>query len=263
MKKIFRKIVRSAFLILFFIFSHLQNSFSATSKNLTVFAEPNMVLALTKIAHIYSQKSNITISVNFSSASDLITNIDSGDPVDIFISAHLEWIEKLRQKGLIDIYNIGYIARDQLVLVTLKTNPAIPEELRSKEISFEQAIKILNKSKSTLIIDFKGNSSGKFSRDFIRGSKFSDISLVEKLAEDKSPILNLIKNSNEYYALLLASQISGDNDLKILAAKKDTNIFYQALAIAGDNMESAREFLKFLKSDEAKKIFNQNGFISD
>jgi ABC-type molybdate transport system substrate-binding protein len=51
--------------------------------------------------------------------------------------------------------------------------------------------------------------------------------------------------------------------LLILATKKNLNIFYQALVIAGDNMEVAREFLKFLKSAEAKKILEQSGFIAN
>jgi len=257
-KKNFFRILFSAIFLLTFLNS---NSFASQSRNLTIFAEPNMVLALTKIARLYSQKSNVIVAVNFNSSSDLITNVDSGEPADIFISAHSGWIETLRQKGLVDIYNSGYIASDNLVLVTAKNNPNVPEELRNPKISLEDALTILNRNKSTLILDFEGNSSGKFSNDLIKNSIFDNLKLYNKLDEDKSSISSSIKSDLESYALLLESQIKNDLYFQILAIKKDENIFYQAMIIAGDNMEIAREFLKFLKSDAAKKILVQNGFL--
>jgi accessory colonization factor AcfC len=36
-------------------------------------------------------------------------------------------------------------------------------------------------------------------------------------------------------------------------------ILYQAAVIAGDNMESAREFLDYLKSKDVKKMFAKGG----
>jgi molybdenum ABC transporter molybdate-binding protein len=240
-----------------------QNSLAATSRNLIVLAEPNMVLAMTKISRLYSQKSNTIVSVNFSSSTDSITNIDSGEPSDVFISAHLGLIGSLHQKGLIDIYNTAFIAKDELVLVAQKTNPNLPKEMLKKDISLEEALKIINQSKSALILDFEGNSSGKFGGDFVRSLNLKDLKLFKKLAEDKSPILSIVKSDPTQYAILLASQVKNDSDLIILARKKSVNIFYQALVIAGDNMEVAREFLRFLKTAEAKKAFQESGFIED
>lgn len=255
--KISAKIFLINFLVLFFASA---NSFAVNSRSLTVFAEPNMSLAITKISRLYSQKSDVIVSANFNSSSDLISNIDSGEPADVFISAHPTWIETLRQKGLVDVYNVGFIAKDALALVTLKSNPNLPEELRSKNLPLEEALKILNQNKATLILDYEGNSSGKFSNDLINALELTDLQIFRKLAEDKSLISANIKSDPSQYALLLISQIKNDPDFEILAIKKDSSLFYQALVIAGDNMEVAREFLKFLKSEAAKKILEQNGF---
>ena len=51
------------------------------------------------------------------------------------------------------------------------------------------------------------------------------------------------------------------NDIKILRVIPDIDIYYQGVVIAGDNMEKARDFLKYLKSDESKNLLNKNGFI--
>jgi molybdate transport system substrate-binding protein len=254
------KIFYRVFLILIFF---TQNSFASQSRNLTVFAEQNMVVALTKITRLYSQRANVIISTNFNSSLDLINDIDSGEPADVFISAHSGLIENLRQKGLVDVYNIGYIAADQLVLVTSKSNQKVIPELLTGKLSLEESLKILDKNKTTLILDDEGSSSGKFSNDLIAGFSFADLKLFNKLNEDKSPILSSIKDNPEDYALLLASQIKNRNDLQILSTKKDSNIFYQGLVIAGDNMEVAREFVKFLKSNAAKSILQQSGFTAE
>jgi molybdate transport system substrate-binding protein len=240
-----------------------QNSFANSSRNITIFAEPNMALALTKIGHLYSQKSNVIVSINFAPSSELINNIDSGEPSDVFISAHPGWIETLRQKGLVDVYNIGYIASDKLVLVASKLNVILPPEFNDKKIMLEEALKILDQNKATLIIDNEGNSSGKFSNDFLKKFSFPDLKIFNKIDEDKSPILSILDGNNQQYALLLTSQVKNKKDLKILATKDDEYIFYQALVIAGDNMEVAREFLKFLKSEIAQNVLRESGFNTD
>jgi molybdate transport system substrate-binding protein len=260
------KKTRSNFRAKFFLINFLAlllsstNCFATNSRNLTVFAEPSMSLALTKIARLYSQQANVVISVNFNSSSELINDIDSGEPADVFISAHPQWVATLRQKGLVDVFNVGFIAKDSLALVTPKSNSSLPKELTKENLTIEEGLKIIDDLNLTLILDYEGNSSGKFSNDFISNLHFFDLKTFRKLAEDKSPILSTIKNDPTHYALLLSSQVNQDSDFKILATKGDIGIFYQALVIAGDNMEVAREFLKFLRGRAAKNILEQNGF---
>ena len=250
---------RIFFLIIPLIFLSSQNSYATNGgRNLTVFAEPNLALALTKIARIYSQKSRTNVSVNFNSSADLIAEIDSGEPADIFISAHPQWIESLRQKGLVDVYNIGFIARDKLVLVASKTNIG-----QAANSSLENVLKTLDQARAALIIDNEGMSSGFFARNFLSPLELNNISLFGKLTEDKTTLLTSVKSNNQNYALLLASQVNNEPTLQIIAKSSGEDIFYQSLVIAGDNMEVAREFLKFLKGADAKSILKESGFLTD
>lgn len=251
-----KKIFLLTFLLLGASISH-----AAPSRNLTIFAEPNLAIALTKISRAYSQKANVIIALNFGSSSNLINNIDSGEPVDIFISAHKGWIDSLHQKGVVDVYNVGYIAQDSLVLVGLKSNPNLPAQLMGTKPSPQEALTILNENRATIILDDEGNSSGFFAKNFLDQSAFPNIKIFSKIAEDKTPFLTIIRSNPENYSLLLESQIKNKNDFHIIAGGADKNIFYQALVIAGDNMEVAREFLKFLKSEQAKFILKSSGFI--
>ncbi|NBV07255.1 MAG: molybdate ABC transporter substrate-binding protein [Proteobacteria bacterium] len=262
-KRLKKNIIKNFFFGFFVLCVFSNNSFAAASKNLTVFAEQNMVPAFIKIARLYSQKNYTIVSINFNSSGELISDVDSGEPADIFISAHAGWIETLKQKGLTDVYNTGHIARDRLVLVTSKNNPNILPQLLQKNLSLEESLKILNQFKATLIIDQENNSSGKCSNDLIKSLELYDLKLFLKLSEDNSAGLNFDNDNPRSYAMLLESQIKNKPNLKVLAKQKASNIFYQALVIAGDNMETAREFLKFLKSKQAKIILSESGFIVD
>ncbi len=230
-------------------------------RNLIIYAEPNLFVALTKIARIYSQNYAVNVAVNFNSSLDFINEIDSGEPADIFISAHPIWIETLRQKGLIDVYNIGYIANDELVLVTSKNNKELSPKLFKKNIMLEEALRLLDENKNNLIIDHEGSSSGIFAKNFLQNFTFENLNIFTKLYEDRNSLVHDLKNDNNAFGILFESQIRKNKDLQILARKKDKNIYYRALVIAGDNMEVAREFLNFLKNPVAQKIFKENNFV--
>lgn len=246
-------------LIIFLLIS--STAHASQSRTLTIFAEPNVALPLTKIARQFSRVSNVIVSINFTSADNLIYNIDNGEPADIFISAHNTSIETLHQKGVIDIYNVGYVAQDQLVVATPKENDLIPQLLKNENISFNDALKVLNNEKAAIILDEDGNSSGFFAKAILAKSALNDVRVFSRIAEDRTSLLSAIKSNKNNYSILLASQIYNKADFKILAKNSDISIFYQALIIAGDNMEVAREFLKFMKSDEAKIYFKSYGFI--
>ena len=250
------------FLIFCIFFSSISTkSFGSQSRNLTVFSEPNMSIALSKIARIFSQKNNVIVSINFSSSFDLINEIDLGAPANVFVSAHPQIIENLRQKGVVDVYNIAYIANDELVLSTSKLNNRFPLKLLKKNITLEEALTVLDENKLNLIVDHEGVSSGIYSKKIIQNLSLGNLKIFNKLPEDQSSLIRDIEDNKDTYGLLFRSQLQNNNNLRILATQKDKNIFYQAFVIAGDRMDVAREFLNFLKTSNSKDILRNSGFI--
>ncbi len=232
------------------------------SKSLIVFAEPNLSIVLTELVRLYSQEHNVITSINFNSPADLIGDIDMGDPADVVITAHKEAIETLKLKGLVDVYNIGNIAKDSINLVTSIKNSQIPTNLLDGDINMDQALSILNERRSTLILDNYGSSSGRYSGDYLRNLNLGKFSVFTKLAEDRSSIVTSVLSDDNHYALLLSTQIKNKSGLRVLASQ-ESDITYKLLVIAGDNMDTARKFLRFLESNqEARQIFATNGLNS-
>lgn len=249
--------IKSFFLLSFVVFLSPK---AFASKSLTIFTEPNLAIAITQIARNFSQEYNVITSVNFNSPTDFVGEIDMGEPADVVITAHDESIETLQLKGLVDVYNIGYIAKDSINLVTSTDNSKIPSTLMDSEIEIGDALKILNDSKSTLILDnYYGSSSGRYCGDYLRSLGLDQFKVFTKLAEDRSPIVSSVIDNEEYYALLLSSQVVNKKELKIISKLKNSEIDYRLFVIAGNNMETARKFLKFFKSSKARKILLASG----
>lgn len=237
------------------------NSYAITPKTLTIFAEPNLSYALTEIAKTYSKESATIVSVQFGSASDLIDRIEDGEASDLFLSAHKTWIDNLKQKGLVDIYNINHVTDDTLTLITSADNISMPQALDTKNLDFYEALAILNKNRLDLLVDNNLSSLGQHSTYLIDYKKFNSIRLFRKLPEDQTPVLDVISKNNRIYGVVLGSQVS--NRFKVISRLENRKIFYQALVVAGDNMDNAREFSNFLKSKKSQKIFRKNGFVGN
>jgi molybdate transport system substrate-binding protein len=228
---------------------------------LTIFSESSMTYALAKIAGHYSKKENVAISVDFNSSFDLINNIDLGEPADIFISSHIDWVKNLTQKGLVDHYSSLNFAKDNLVLVTSKQNKKINLEEISELKNFNNILEVVINKRAPLIIGSEDSSLGRYTKDILIGSKISNFRIFKKLNEDKKSIINFVNNHPEYCAIVMESDIKDDNNIVILSRVPKIKINYHALVIAGDNMDNARRFIKYLKSDEARSILTEYGFI--
>ena len=61
---------------------------------------------------------------------------------------------------------------------------------------------------------------------------------------------------------MLYSEVYDNDQFLIIAKTQRIAVFYQALVIAGENMENARQFSNFLKSDRSQTILQKNGFVA-
>ena len=228
--------------------------------NITIFAEDGMAYPLVKIVRLYSRDNNSTVSTNFNNSFESIKNIEDGEPVDVFIASHPDWIELLKQKGLVDVYSISNIAKDRLVLVTSFKNQKIDFNKISQLSDIKSILTDINHRQIPIIADSPDSSLGKYAKDLLKDLDFDNKNIYYKLAEDRTSIVDFIEQNTEYCGLTLASALKNYSDIKVLKAIDDRDIYYQALVIAGSNMNQARDFVSFFKSEAAKDIFVENGF---
>jgi len=269
--------LKSFYLLIIIIVIAFGNNicYANQSRNLIIFADQSTVFSLTKIARLYSQKYNVATSINFIANSEIeedmtlnqngdshmISRIESGEAADVFISANNQIINELKRKGLIDFYSNSFIAFDRLAIITSKQNQIIKNNKIKFDTSFNNALLQLDQLNAIILTENINNIAGKNAFDRINSLDLKNIQIISKIKEDRSSIYSITKDNPDNYVIALASQVFNRKNIKVIALDSQ-EINYQALAITGDNMNTAREFIKFLKSDIAKKIFNENGFIA-
>ena len=227
---------------------------------LSVYAASSMTIPLTKIARSYSANHDLTVNVTYDSSSDLAARIQEGSGTDIFISAHPEWIDKLAKQGLV-IGERTTLYSNKLAVITASDSP-LSSALHS-DMPLKDLINAISNRAIMVIGDPETSPLGEYTKETMQ-----QLGLWKKL----EPLT--IRAANARIALHLIAQgktvgisylndATNDPEVKILSIIPDSMhspILYQAVIVSEENHQAAKDFIAYLQSDEAKKIFLHDGF---
>ena len=236
--------------------------------NLTIFAASSFTYPMVEIARVYADKYDISVSTSFDDTSEQVRKIVQGDPADIFISSHEDMMQRLKQNGLIDIFSITNIARNRLALVSAP-DTRIFQRMPPNLNALEQ-LQYVNKKSTMVLSDPDDTSLGLYSKHAIMniGAR-NNVPLWEAVSKnilrsrDAKETLYLITHGRRT-GIVFYSDTYNNPEVNVLTVfDEDTHepITYQAAVVAGDHMESARQFLTFLHSKEATTILRKYGFL--
>ncbi len=225
----------------------------------TVMADPSLTVPLNLIAREYSLKHNISITTVFSSTRTQLRDIERGEEATVIIAANTSWIDKLQQKGLIDVYSRTNIARNRLVLAGSQF------EVRQVNLDTAPNIAAFTDEPKEFMLAM-GNpaftSEGSYAIDAL-----DQLTLEMTLEPHYSFFRNmyqLIDTIHRYRAMGIVFRSDAllfPNIREISAFRPDAHrpILYQGAVVAGENMELGREFLTYLNTDAAHRIFKAYG----
>ena len=248
---------------------------SADSAELTVFAAASMTETLNRIAEDYKAVApNVTLTFNFASSGDLLTQIKEGADCDVFISAAPKQMNAL-DGSLKDDTEKNPDGLDELLdgtridLLENKVTLAVPEGNPKGIRSFDD---LAEKLKSGDVLLAIGNSDvpvGQYTQKI-----FSCYKLDEKALADAG-VLTYGSNVKE-----VTTQVSeGAVDCGIIyatdafSAGLDTvdeatadmcgQVIYPAAVLKNStHADEAKAFLDYLTTDEAGKVFESVGFTT-
>src|SRR5687768_3788853 len=101
----------------------------ARAETITVSAAVSMKDALEDVARAYEKQSGDKVELNFGSSGQLMTQVQRGAPVDVFVSAADEQMDRLERDKLVDPQTRVVVAGNRLVLV-------VPGDLSGARVSF-------------------------------------------------------------------------------------------------------------------------------
>jgi molybdate transport system substrate-binding protein len=236
------------------------NSPKEQAKNTEIFvsAAVSMKDALTEIQGVYEGNDpNIKLRYNFGGSGALQKQIEQGAPADIFLSAGKSQMDALESKGLIIPESRSNLVGNQLVLIVPLNSSKVnrPEDLIRGDI-----IKVAMGSPESV-------PAGKYAKETLNFLQlWNPIQPKLVYTEDVSQVLRYAETGNVDAGIVYQSDAKSSNKVRVVTVFSNDShspIEYPiALLKNGSNKKEAEDFLKYLKSSEAKKVFEKYGFGS-
>ena len=240
---------------------------------LIVFAAASMTETMNQIAELYKAKApNVTLTYNFDSSGTLKTQIQEGAECDLFISAGQ------KQMNQLDITADPEVNTDKLDFVLEGTRVNLLEnrvtlcvpEGNPKDIkSFDD---LADKLKEGSVLMAMGNSDvpvGQYTQKILAFYGLDE----EKLAKDG--VITYGTNVKEVTTQVTEASVdcgvvyctdafsAGLTPVDYATKEMCGQVIYPAAVLnMSGNQEAAKEFLAYLQTDEAMKVFEAVGFAS-
>jgi molybdate transport system substrate-binding protein len=225
--------------------------------NITISAAASLSDVLKEINNLYTQnETNVIITTNFASSGTLQTQIENGAPVDLFISAAPTQMDNLQKKDLLLNDTRVNLLNNKIVLV-------VPNDSTMGITSFNDLA--LDKVKKIAVGDPKSVPAGTYARQaFDQLGITTQVQPKEVLAGDVRQVLTYVEGNNVDAGIVYSTDALTSTKIKVVAsapAEINAKIVYPAAVIkTSKNPDSARAYLNYLYSRQAKIVFEKYGF---
>lgn len=232
---------------------------------LNIMADKSLAIPMTQIAREYARSHQVSVSTAFISTSDQLEQINEGGAADLLITQRADTIETLKLQGVVDIYSQTIVAKNRLVLAAPLSIPGEMEFFDRQMFPVGLMQQMAGGDLRIYIGSPDYLASGMFAMEAFRN--------MDTL-QDIEPYVRYVKYSPEMYSLMEAggfgimfyTEVLQNKNLRVMNFFPESShepILYQAVVVAGENMDEARRFLDFLKTRESKRIIDLNGFVVD
>jgi len=233
-----------------------ESSGKKTEQSLVISAAISLTDALEDIKDIYEKEHDVELTFNFGGSGTLTQQIQQGAPVDLFISANEDWMDQLEEKDLLVNHTRTNITANRLVAIANEKSSL--QEQPIDELLTENIDKIAIGNPETV-------PAGKYAKQSLNHlNVWSDLNPDLIFAKDVRQVLTYVETGNADIGFVYESDALMSSQIKILTTidqKTHDSITYPgAILTEANNFDEAEQFLKFLKSDTAQKIFEHYGF---
>ena len=233
----------------------------AQAGEVTVFAAASLKSALDEIATAWEGATGHEVTLSYAGTPQLAQQIEQGAPADLFISASTDWMDDLQGKDLIDPASRRDLLGNTLVLIAHGNAP--PEEIGP---TLDLSALLGDGRLAMAFID--SVPAGIYGREALTSLGLWDaVAPQVAQAENVRAALALVASGEAplgivYGSDALASQAAGEDISTLGTFPPDSHspITYPAALVAGRDNPTAAEFLDHLSSEEARNVWEVQGF---
>jgi molybdate transport system substrate-binding protein len=234
----------------------------AAQPPLTVFAAASLKESLDEAAAAYKTATGREVRVSFAASSALARQIEQGAPADVFVSADLEWMDYLQQRGLVDAGTRRNLLGNRLVLVA-------PASSAARHIALRRGTDLqplLGADGRIAVALTASVPAGKYAK-----AAFESLGMWNRLsartaeAENVRAALLLVSRGEAPLGVVYASDAQAEPKVRTIAffpAGSHPRIVYPVARIAGSKQPQAAAFVRWLQGAKAQAIFRRHGFTA-
>ncbi|HTS40708.1 MAG TPA: molybdate ABC transporter substrate-binding protein [Xanthobacteraceae bacterium] len=230
----------------------------AQDQTIIMFAAASMKNALDEVNAAYTKKSGVKVISSYAASSALAKQIEAGAPADLFASADLEWMDYLDQKKLIRDNTRMSLLGNRLVLIA-------PKDSKIGSVTISQGFDLAKLAGDGKIVtgDVRAVPVGKYAKAALE--KLGSWQAAEKqfaMVENVRAALALVARGEAVLGIVYETDAKVEPGVKILGtfpADSHPTIIYPVALTANAKPEAAA-YLSFMRSGNAKAIFEKYGF---
>jgi len=227
-----------------------------TPLSLTISAAASLQKVMIDVQQLYNKvQPNVKIIYNFAASGSLQQQIEQGADVDVFISAATQQMDALADQGLILADTRKNLLTNQLVLVVPNNSQGIT--------NFQD----LTRSRITKIAigEPKSVPVGKYAQEVLSYFKiFSKVKNKIVFAKDARQVLSYVETGNVDAGIVYITDAKLSNSTKIVATAPTVShspiVYPVAVVKSSRKVAIAKDFIQFLFSQEASKVYEKYGF---
>ena len=237
----------------------VENSIAAENETV-VFAAASTTNAVTEIGEIFAAKGLGHITTSFASSSTLAKQIASGAPADVYLSANKKWMDFLEEKNAIEKDTRFDLLSNRIVLIA-----PVQSTIQTVAVTQGMDLAALLGSDGRLSMgDPDHVPAGMYGKGAMESLGVWD-QVKDRLApmKDVRAALVLVERAEAPLGQVYATDAAISDKVRVVGTfpiESHKPIVYPVAAVTGGKTAAAAAFLDFLKTPEARAVFEKYGF---
>jgi molybdate transport system substrate-binding protein len=231
---------------------------AAQGKDPLVFATASLKNALDEIAGQWQRQSGKKAVISYAASNTLIKQIEAGAPVDIFISADLDWMDYGQQKNLIKPDTRVNLLGNRLVLIAPKDS--------TLRVNIQPGLDLAGALKRGRLAmgNVEAVPAGKYGRAALE-KLGAWVGVKDKIAQTENvrAALLLVARGEAPLGLVYQTDAASDPNVKIVGTFPENThppIIYPIALTKESSSPDAVALLNFIRSPAARPAFERQGF---
>jgi molybdate transport system substrate-binding protein len=241
------------------LFLMLKAAVAQESRPVLVLAAASLQTALQAIGAEWQRERGHRVAFSFASSSALARQIEQGAPADLFAPADPDWMEWVEARRLIMPGTRRTLVENRLVLI----EPSGPPQ---SELRITPAFKLADLLGTSRLAMGEPQSApaGRYAREALTAlGIWNEISRKIAGAENVRAALMLVARGEARFGIVYATDALAEARVRVVdtfPASSHSPIHYPVARVATSRNPQAQEFLDYLSSPAATRIFAAMGF---